>query len=85
MTKLLPDESLLESVWSIQDGRIKDNGIIKRIDFLIKNHLVEIEKYNTRWVRLFVDPADGRYWELDYPQSELHGGGPPRLRVVDPR
>jgi Immunity protein 27 len=85
MTKLLPDEKLLESVWSFQEGRIKDNGIAKRIDCLTKIHLIEVEKYNTGWVRLFVDPADVRYWELDYPQSELHGGGPPRLRTVDPR
>ena len=85
MTKLLPDESLLESVWTFQDGHLRDSGIAKRIDFLIKYHLIEIEKYNTGWVRLFVDPADDRYWELDYPQSELHGGGPPRLRVVDRR
>ena len=24
----------------------------------------------------------GRLWELTYPHSEMHGGGPPRLRVM---
>jgi len=31
---------------------------------------------------LYRDPDDGRYWERTYPQSELHGGGPPELRVL---
>jgi Immunity protein 27 len=29
---------------------------------------------------LYVDPSDSRYWELIYPDSQLHGGGPPTLR-----
>jgi hypothetical protein len=29
---------------------------------------------------LYVDASDGRYWELIYPDSQLHGGGPPTLR-----
>jgi hypothetical protein len=31
---------------------------------------------------LYRDPADGRLWEKTFPQSELHGGGPPRLNVL---
>jgi len=34
------------------------------------------------WSRLYLDPVDGRYWELIYPQSEIHGGGPPRLAHI---
>ncbi len=29
---------------------------------------------------LYRDPADNRLWELSYPNSALHGGGPPMLR-----
>jgi hypothetical protein len=31
---------------------------------------------------LYRDPVTGRLWELTWPQSDLHGGGPPRLRLV---
>ena len=34
------------------------------------------------WDVLFRDPTDGRLWELIYPQSEPHGGGPPQLRCL---
>lgn len=34
------------------------------------------------WSILYRDPADSRLWELTYPESELPGGGPPVLRVL---
>ena len=34
------------------------------------------------WSALHFDPADGRLWELTFPESRLHGGGPPLLHVV---
>ena len=32
------------------------------------------------WEVEYIDDATGERWIMDYPQSELHGGGPPRLR-----
>lgn len=34
------------------------------------------------WSALHFDPADGRLWEFTFPESRLHGGGPPLLHVV---
>ena len=34
------------------------------------------------WRILYVDPNDGRYWELTFPRRELQGGGPQRLRLL---
>jgi hypothetical protein len=34
------------------------------------------------WSALHLDPGDGRFWELTFPEGHLHGGGPPLLRVV---
>ena len=34
------------------------------------------------WDTLFRDPRDGRLWEKIYPMSEMHGGGPPTLRLL---
>jgi hypothetical protein len=39
------------------------------------------KKYGA-WETLFEDPDDGRLWERTYPQGEMHGGGPPALRVI---
>lgn len=33
------------------------------------------------WEMLYRAP-DGKLWEKTYPQSHLHGGGPPALRVI---
>jgi len=32
------------------------------------------------WSILYADQTDGSLWELSYPQSEMHGGGPQMLR-----
>jgi hypothetical protein len=32
------------------------------------------------WEVEYVDDATGEHWLMDYPQSELQGGGPPRIR-----
>lgn len=53
-----------------------------RIDQLVETYLVEIGSDASGWCTLYRDPNDGRYWELLYPQSHVHGGGPPTLRVV---
>ena len=34
------------------------------------------------WSKLYRDPSDGRLWELTFPNSEWHGGGPPCLTCI---
>ncbi|WP_455272823.1 Imm27 family immunity protein [Rhizobium herbae] len=36
------------------------------------------------WATEFVDTDTGIIWILDYPESELQGGGLPRLHKKDP-
>lgn len=52
-----------------------------RIFRLTENYLQKI--IDNGWERLYIDPADNRLWELIYPKSEMHGGGPPLLRNID--
>jgi hypothetical protein len=52
-------------------------GIIIR--HLLEAHLVKIASREGGWTTLFLNPLDGEYWELTYPRSELHGGGPRQL------
>jgi hypothetical protein len=51
---------------------------------MVAGHLVELARSPDGWATLFRDPADGRLWEHTYPESDLHGGGPPALQVISP-
>jgi len=64
----------------------KPNGdaMAHRIARLVDQHLRELARSPDGWSALYQDPRDNRLWELTYPQSELHGGGAPRLAVVSP-
>jgi len=80
MMNLKPDETDLRGEWIVVDGKVIGNEICDRIAFLIKHYLKKVA--GGGWETLYVDPNDGRYWELTYPESEMHGGGPPSLAVL---
>jgi len=82
MTKLSPDEFELRGNWKLGDSTPMGDEVCKRIEWLTKEYLVKITLHDSGWNLLFQDPNDKRYWELTYPQSELHGGGPPMLKVL---
>jgi len=82
LMNIKPDETKLVGKWVLEDGRPVADDAAKRIGVLTKSHLLEISHDASGWLTLYRDPIDGRLWELDYPQNELHGGGPPRLRVI---
>jgi hypothetical protein len=64
---------------SLVGSRAEYDPACKRINMLIHNYLQKIGSSADGWDILHRDPADGRYWELTYPHSEVHGGGPPLL------
>ena len=73
-------EREIRGKWIVVGRRVEADDDCRRIEELAARHLQELDRDPTGWDRLFVDPDDGRYWELTYPESELHGGGPPLLR-----
>jgi hypothetical protein len=82
MAKMLdPSETELTGVWVVAGSSVQGDETCNRIDWLVSNHLRRLAGGN--WVTLYVDPLDGRFWELSYPHSAMHGGGPPRLSVID--
>ena len=83
--KLRPDETDLLCEWVFADGKTVGNEICERIATLTTQHLEQVAVDETGWDKLYCDPEDGRYWELTYPQSEMHGGGPTRLIYISPR
>lgn len=50
------------------------------IEFLKKLQKVSVSE--TGWEVLYKCPDCNEYWELSYPQSELHGGGPPLVKKL---
>jgi hypothetical protein len=82
--KLSTHETLLAGGWVSKKGQTVNDGVSERIRWLIKNSLKRVAVDTTGWDTLYEDPHDGRLWELIYPHSEMHGGGPPLLRVVLP-
>ncbi|HVR55687.1 MAG TPA: Imm27 family immunity protein [Pseudolabrys sp.] len=85
-----PDETELTGNWILPLGQLSGQLIAdetcKRIDELVKSSLekIAVSKECGAWETLYRDPKDGRYWEKTYPQSEMHGGGPPKLQVLSP-
>jgi hypothetical protein len=73
------DETEIRCKVSLVGGQVVSDPACSRIDTLIYRYLQKICVTEGGWVTLYQDPADGRYWELTYPQSEQHGGGPPLL------
>ena len=82
MTKITATETELTGTWLSQGGRLVADETCQRISELITSHLEERGRDSSGWDVLYRDPDDGRLWELTYPQSQLHGGGPPQLRCL---
>jgi len=81
-TQLEPDETDLRGQWIERGGAVVGDEICRRIKALIATGALE-QVAGGVWETLYRDRVDGRLWERTYPQSELHGGGPPRLTLLD--
>ncbi len=83
LAELSPDEADLRGDWIVQEDRsVVGDATEQRINWLTAHKLQEIARDWSGWETLYRDPRDGRLWELTYPQSEMHGGGPRRLHIV---
>lgn len=82
MAHLGPEETDLigQPTWTFETR----DPVTERIRQLVSEYLEKIAADYTGWETLYRDPQDGRYWELTYPTSEYHGGGPPRLTNLTP-
>ena len=72
----------LNGAWQARGGKLVADPACARIEWLANNHLVLLGVDSTGWHELYRDPDDGRLWELTWPKSEMHGGGPPRLTCL---
>lgn len=70
---------VLEETWVRDGDEIVSAGDSAEIDHLLTHELEKIAEADNGWRSLYRHRSDGRLWQLDYPHSELHGGGPRRL------
>jgi Cu2+-containing amine oxidase len=80
---IAPNELEIVGSRMMVNGRMIEDNASRRITHLIKNELEQIANTKDVWEKLYRDPRDGRYWELVNPQSEMQGGGPPALQVIE--
>jgi len=70
--------------WLEQHGRVVADEACRRIYELVRGGLQLLGAADGGWSQLYRDPDDGRLWELTYPNSSWHGGGPPTLQHLNP-
>jgi hypothetical protein len=75
-------EMQLVGQWIAVGQQVGGDEICNRIEALIRGHLQKISTRENGWIHLYIDPNDGRLWELTYPHGDWHGGGPPTLTCI---
>ena len=82
MVKLQANETVLIGEWQSVGDRVVGNEACERIHLLTSQYLERVATDPSGWDKLYRDPGDERYWELTYPHSDWHGGGPPFLQCI---
>jgi hypothetical protein len=67
--------------WLFKNGKVVADSNCNLIESMIKNDLKEIEVSEDGWTKRYQE-RNGSIWELTYPESHLHGGGPPKLTRI---
>ena len=79
MKRIRPEESEIVGRWHVSENAVVPDANCTRIQMLTAEYLEKIAAADGGWSTLYRDPEDGRYWDLTYPHSDWHGGGPPTL------
>ncbi len=80
--KLGCNETRLVGSWVEKSGSVVQDSVCERIQWLTDSYLEQVSVDGDNWSALYRNHDDGSYWELTYPQSHMHGGGPPTLQRV---
>jgi hypothetical protein len=73
-------KTVIEGRWNFYGQRVIADAACGQIDALLRS-LTPYASTEGGWTKLYRDES-GVFWELTYPQSEMHGGGPPRLESL---
>ena len=77
--ELGPEERQLTGAWGDAHAGPLGDEVDRRIFWLVRHRLRRRASTNSGWDTLFIDPRDGRFWELTFPHGTLFGGGPRQL------
>jgi hypothetical protein len=80
--RIPPNDTLISAGPRSSETQNGPSAASNRIHDLTSTYLIKLGTDESGWDVLYQDPADGRLWELTYPQSGMHGGGPPQLEVL---
>jgi hypothetical protein len=72
-------ENRITGKWEFSNGKMTADENCERIQFLTKEVLTEIATDESGWQTLYLNSEDSSYWELSFPNNEMHEGGPPEL------
>jgi len=72
------NEKVIIGKWKFENGKVTADSNCKIIENMIKNDFTKIGTSKDGWTTKY-KANDGTIWELSYPESHLHGGGPPKL------
>ena len=72
----------LKDTLVLRDGKMVAEGDCEAINELLGS-LDRVTDGCGGWAILHLHRNTGQFWELTYPQSEMHGGGPRRLRRLN--
>jgi hypothetical protein len=72
----------LRDIWVSEDGKMVARGDAAAIDDMLGTKLEKVRPDESGWLVVFRHRETNQLWELSYPQSEMHGGGPRRLRLI---
>lgn len=72
----------LLDVWRVVDGNVMAEGGAATISDLLADKLMKVKVDWSGWRTLYQHKETRQFWELDYPHSETHGGGPRRLSCL---
>ena len=75
-------ETSLVGSWIEEKGSVIQDSVCERIQWLTDCYFKQISVDGDNWSALYKNPDDNSYWELTYPQSHMHGGGPPILECI---
>ena len=81
MSMINNKENKIIGSWEVKKGKVVKDDNCERINILVDEHLTFISDDESGWKKLYQDPKDSRYWELTFPESDVYGGGPPKLTV----
>ena len=81
MQDIEPNETEIKGQWVLVGAKMQADDACKRIEWLLENRLKELGS-NEQWESLHLDLSDNRYWLRTYPESHMHGGGPPLLQCI---